>query len=232
MYSQEAMDNFPTCLEYNFDMQIVPTTSASECLQYKRLPTSLNVPEYLGRASIAHFDSDFVIPLAPGQFTLTEKITFTVPEDSFFRVWTEPHHVDIDLRLRENGTLVRTTWSWGNEESIVYSLSAGAKYVLEVVYFHWAHTDPHYVDPPCFLYHMELAITPLSEDTPFVCSEYLPEAGLIPTADGTTSWLLYDEEFYYTQVTRNALPVFILLGYRCTQCTRTIPRYWTCLLPC
>ena len=214
LYSEEALDNYPTCIEYNFDLQVYPTSVASVCLEHRRVPTSLNVPEYLGRASIVHFDSDFLIPLTPGQFTLTEKMTFTVPEDSFFRVWTEPHHVDIDLRLRENGTLVKTTWSWGNEESIVYRLAAGASYTFEIVYFHWAHTDPHYIDPTCFLYHMELAITPLTDDTPYVCSEYLPESGLIPDADGTEAWLLYDEEFYFTQTatTISAPVAFLVTG--------------------
>ncbi len=49
---------------------------------------------------------------------------------SYFRAYTEPHHIDIDLRLQENGTVVAQNIKFNEEEVLVINFVFNIAYII------------------------------------------------------------------------------------------------------
>ncbi len=177
---------------------------ADPCGHYVSVPTSLNTVEYLGHSSTVHFDQSFLIPLHISDFVGFNNMDFVVPAASLFRIWVEHHHIDIDLYLSENGVTVNSTYNWNDmEEEIVYPLLPNTNYSLEFIYYHYSHQDAFIVDPPCFVYRMELSIAPTGDDVFTGCgNDLLPDQNLIPTPSENQTYFFSSSEYYYTQTSR------------------------------
>eukprot|EP01116_Phalansterium_solitarium_P020047 TRINITY_DN57_c0_g1_i6.p1 TRINITY_DN57_c0_g1~~TRINITY_DN57_c0_g1_i6.p1 ORF type:complete len:3361 (+),score=947.88 TRINITY_DN57_c0_g1_i6:1118-11200(+) len=213
---------FPPCAVYTLHVHIQPEASTSVCSQYDRVPSTLNTVRYLGPngAGIVHLQDYFLIPLVAGTFSVSESIAFTVAQNSAFRVWTEAHHIDIDLYLYRidpvtgRQVLVASVIKLNSEEEIIQTLSANISYRLTIIYYHWTVPAGH-PDAPCYTYNMELAIRPLSASTaPLAvsCSGAQPNvASLIPAFTPGQSFFT-TAAFAYNQGTaayRLAIPVMI-----------------------
>jgi hypothetical protein len=62
-----------------------------------------------------HLQEDFLVPTITSLYA-KEVIVFNVSIPSYFRFYTEPHHIDIDLKLEENTTVVAQGISFNQEE--------------------------------------------------------------------------------------------------------------------
>lgn len=197
-----SLSNFPICSQYTLQLDIKPTNVDWHCWDNARLPGDLNAISYLGNGNVVHFADEFIVPLSGSQWTTSEAIKFTVTADSFFRVWTEPHEIDIDFYLYESGKTasVASTIALNIEEEIIYRLVAGKTYTLQVIYyrfvylleislsFHrWGQVDPN----RCWVFDLELAISPIIGDAPSCSQTSLPASNVIPNyASGSPNFQL------------------------------------------
>jgi hypothetical protein len=162
-----------------------------------------------------HLDQDVLVPLdlAAGQFSNEEDMVFRVTKSSLFRIWVEPHHIDVDLYLYDPEGEVASTYKWNNnEEELLYILQPNTSYTLSVNYYHYRHTDSHIVDPACLLVHIELGITPLNVSDPVFCVNTLPQSDLIPDTDEDSNFYSHGKYTYM----QSSSPLLIELPFTAT----------------
>ncbi|PRP79088.1 hypothetical protein PROFUN_13150 [Planoprotostelium fungivorum] len=169
----------PKCAEFDLIVEVYNSTSPT--YQYSLIPTDLRMPGYLGRGDFVHFADEVLLPITnSGSWTAITYTTFNVTKNSVFRVWAEPHDIDIDFELRENGLVIATNLNIGTEETIMKYLTAGKRYELRTHYYRFGtpganHRGWHTAN-------MELAIAP-QVDTPAVGAVSLPPTNYIPDFD-------------------------------------------------
>ncbi|KYQ93296.1 hypothetical protein DLAC_05961 [Tieghemostelium lacteum] len=119
------------------------------------LPTNLNSIEFLGTSGRVHLQDDYYLDLVSG----SHNMMFSLNTTSVLRVYTEPHHVDVDLWLytaNPDGSindLVDKSLTFGHEEILLDLLQPG-QYILMFKYYLWDKT--YTVD--CETFNMELAV--------------------------------------------------------------------------
>lgn len=207
---KNLLPNYPPCGVYTLEFYIVPLVNADPCWEHFRAPRTLNSPPYLGNSGVMHINQHWLVPFRRGQWTTSETISINVPVTSIFRVWTEPHVVDIDfyLYISGNPTPIDSTILFNQEEELIDILYANQTYNLQIVYYHWASHNGHSNDPNCFTYNIELAISPL----PAVvitdpCDPYLPNVTTIPNYDPQNYQPFYIKDTFNYMQTADGLSV-------------------------
>lgn len=120
------------------------------------LPNDLNGPAFLDYDGHLHIQGFYYV----NPVTRLHQITFTITQESLFRIYTEPHDVDIDVRLylvgTSSNTLIDYGISFGLEETLYRDIQPG-NYMIQFNYYFWS-------PPPsdCETFNMELAIAPLT----------------------------------------------------------------------
>lgn len=197
--SKSTLPGFPPCAEYTLVISIQPLSLAPQCWQYDSVPETFNTISYLGLEGVMHVAKAYGSPFfLPGENKHSQEIFFTVNNQSFFRIWTEPHVIDVDFILTENGRQVAAALRLNVEEELMYVLLPGRQYVLTINYWHWERADPHYNDPQCFEVDLEYAISPVSPNG-LLCPPNLPPSNYILPPNGTISQWFAHDEFYFTQ---------------------------------
>ena len=190
---QTTLTGFPSCSEYTFKIRLQPKASAGLCWSHKRLPSSLNTPQYLGHSGVVHLFENFLAPVTG--FANTESVFFTVATESMFRVWTEIHILDFDFYLYEDGIFCNRSDSWFDEEELVWNLKPGKNYMLNVINYHYTPSDPHVIEPDCWIYKLAaLAIAPFTTGT--TCQDALPAYNLIPNYNTASNSSFFSKARY------------------------------------
>jgi hypothetical protein len=192
-----AIYNFPTCSTYSLTMSITPAnaTAPLQCLANRRVPASLNTPQNLNTSPKIHIQEEFLIPPISTFLSTRETIIFTVNTTSYFRAYTEPHHIDIDLKLDEEGITVAQTIKFNTEEVLSWVVRPGYRYTFTLTYYKWFFLD--HGNDPCYTYQGEIAITPITENIAVACNtNYLPP----DLGSPAQSPINIDDDFYFTQV--------------------------------
>lgn len=196
------LSKFPPTIEYTVKINLLPVSLNNDsCLSFARIPPSFNNVQYLGHTKVTHFETDFLAPIGrPGSTSTVEWSNFTVSETSFFRVWTAPNHIDVDLYLYENDVIVARSITYLREETVMWTLQPNKNYGFRLVYFHWTHTSP-YVDPTCPIYRMEVGIAPIANLVNSTCTaKLLNNSGFLPaTVSETTQYVSNYTTFSYNQ---------------------------------
>jgi len=124
------------------------------------LPANLDNFEYLGFNGKVHIQDNFYIDIASASHTTT----FTITQPSLFRVYTEPHRVDVDLWLyttNSKGELVNVvdkSLAFGYEEVLLDRLDTGT-YALVFKYYLWDKTNKI----NCETFNLELSIDSIAD---------------------------------------------------------------------
>jgi len=131
--SEQFVENFLTC-----DASVIPS----------QLQTSIfeDPPGYI------YFQESALLDLESGGHDLSIQVS----SPSFIRVYSAPHRVDIDLRLKNQMQTVAYSYAWGGEEGLVAFLPPGG-YNLSLIYF------GSYPDKFCETFDLEIALA----DIPF-----------------------------------------------------------------
>jgi len=119
--------------------------------------------EYLGYNNEVHIQGDYYMDVD----NLQHKISFSLSQDSLFRMYAEPHWIDIDFHLLEvlsdgSTTYVQSEISIGQEEVIFRLVPGGTtskprNYIILIKYFPWNRGNRPVV---CETFNFELAIQP------------------------------------------------------------------------
>eukprot|EP00026_Physarum_polycephalum_P000008 Phypoly_transcript_00008.p1 GENE.Phypoly_transcript_00008~~Phypoly_transcript_00008.p1 ORF type:complete len:1984 (+),score=285.38 Phypoly_transcript_00008:6000-11951(+) len=152
-----------TCIPYNLRLYLTPMTgaSASPVCYGEHLPFSFNTMHYLGADGQMNYQtSEWLIP--PNfAFATLHDIRFSVNTTSLIRVYTEPHSIDIDIKLYDaNGPKLLASGSnkISTEESFTYLVAANTNYYVELQFYNFL-TSP--VPDPCSTFNMQVAIAPI-----------------------------------------------------------------------
>jgi hypothetical protein len=81
----------------------VPPVSSDPDCPYEPLPDSLDTLSGLGFNGELNIHSQYYTPFVRGQ---NHAITFTLTQPSAFRIYIEPHYVDIDIWLYKDSTSI------------------------------------------------------------------------------------------------------------------------------
>eukprot|EP00002_Diphylleia_rotans_P007883 TRINITY_DN1755_c0_g1_i13.p1 TRINITY_DN1755_c0_g1~~TRINITY_DN1755_c0_g1_i13.p1 ORF type:complete len:3322 (-),score=584.61 TRINITY_DN1755_c0_g1_i13:304-9891(-) len=202
----------PPCNVFNFRVSLEATqTRALTCsTNGAEIPQTINNMRYLGLDSRFHIQSDdFLIP--PMTYYTTKTVKLNVKKASMFRVYSEPHEIDIDLKLYKNGAsrrysdLVASGISFNGEETVVAVLSPDLEYELDIIFYKWSVK----VDD-CATFNMEMALAPLSSSPlPPMCpnngADHWPPSDIFAaiTRSGTVRYNNEEaNEYLYVQQTR------------------------------
>jgi len=203
---KSGIQGFPACATYSLELDIKPLSTASTCWPYLSLPKDLNNVQYLGVNGIVHVQDQFLAPFTRGStaWIRSERVRFKVVDPSFFRIWTEVNHIDVDFYLYETGRLspVASTIGVNEEEEILYKLEANKQYELLVNYYHYSHSAAeNFVDPDCFLVNLQFAIVPLADYLARIstCEDSLPGQDLIPPYSPTQTTFFSENQYFFTQ---------------------------------
>lgn len=144
---------FPNCV------LAVEDGSTTTC-RLSLLPSSLNTPGYLAFDSSLHLSGRFYLDM----LAKTHTTLFTLDRESVFRLYVEPHAVDVDIALRRDtgdGTLdphnIATSVLFGGEEVIFVVLPPGRYGVVFTYIGAFAGTGSN---NPCESAKMELVVRP------------------------------------------------------------------------
>eukprot|EP01104_Vermistella_antarctica_P016314 TRINITY_DN5531_c0_g3_i1.p1 TRINITY_DN5531_c0_g3~~TRINITY_DN5531_c0_g3_i1.p1 ORF type:complete len:2899 (+),score=777.51 TRINITY_DN5531_c0_g3_i1:457-8697(+) len=158
-------------------------------------PSTLDDPAYLGNDGHTHFQGNFYVDLVHRSHTTL----FTLEHDSLFRIYSEPHWVDIDIWLYEvdvEGNIL-TTLTYQREinaeETAFLQLLGGTStnpkyYQIKFGYYLWA--DAQAVNEECITANIELAIAPLSMIRADTSQDHISKAcndALLPFQDLTST---------------------------------------------
>lgn len=134
------------------------------------LPYSLNTMRFLGYSGTMNYQSDqWLIP----SFSIFGQHTtyFNVSEAGFIRVYTEPHQIDVDIKLLGNGLwLTSGSNAINTEESFIWPVVPGTQYAIEYRFYNFLG-----IDASCATFNMEIEIGP-APTRAAVC----PNGGSIP----------------------------------------------------
>lgn len=200
----------PACAPYTFALDVVVAGSedaeAAKCAAHRELPSSLNTPEFLGTAHSVHVMETFRMPnVTASAIAPARTVAFSLERASYVRVFVPKHHVDIDVYLLNGTETLRAAMSFLTDESVAVVLPPGDAYALRFEFIHYSHPGE---EPPCYLFPVELAITPwntTSPASPQRCAstvDNLPKtSGFVPTTvekgDITETWV--SEGAYWAQ---------------------------------
>jgi len=97
------------------------------------LPTSLNVPGLIDDTGYLSFREKVLLDLSK----TSETSKFIVYSPFYFRLWAEPHRIDLDFEVidSDNNTLAKTFQGSWETESVMLSLEANKEYTLVMTYF-------------------------------------------------------------------------------------------------
>lgn len=126
-----TLTGFSPCAQFEFQFNLQPVDNNNDLclLSGETLPNSLNSLRWLGKYDTFDYQASFSIPDFDSFYS--HSIDFQVANESIFRVFSEPHAIDIDLVLYEDQTLVEDGgFGFNNEESIVWIVKPGRFYSL------------------------------------------------------------------------------------------------------
>jgi hypothetical protein len=200
---------FPPCATYSLSVTVLPVSQIGPqlCLSSRPFPSTLNTPQNLQTSPKIHLQESFLVPKIDSLYAKETIVWENITTPSYFRLYTEPHHIDIDLRLDENFTTVAQGISFNEEEAIAWILKPGSKYTLTITYYKWYFVD--HGNDPCYTYQAELAITPISELNATNCT-----SSSLPTDLGVAADPIYIENDYY--FTQGADPADITVRFQVT----------------
>eukprot|EP01087_Luapelamoeba_hula_P002906 TRINITY_DN1271_c0_g1_i3.p1 TRINITY_DN1271_c0_g1~~TRINITY_DN1271_c0_g1_i3.p1 ORF type:complete len:3009 (-),score=261.11 TRINITY_DN1271_c0_g1_i3:1901-10927(-) len=171
-----SLPNFPKCVLYTFFMDVMLETSVTtqNCWDYNNLTFAFTTADFV-KSPEMHIQGSFLIPRAD-QALISEDVTFSVTRTSQFRIFSEPHIIDIDFHLSENNQIVASSLAAAmRSEEIVYQLSVGKAYTLTVQYYAQSLGSGH-----CSVFTAEASIAPI-EASSRTCSSHLPPTDFIPS---------------------------------------------------
>ncbi|EGC36415.1 hypothetical protein DICPUDRAFT_54646 [Dictyostelium purpureum] len=137
-------------------VDVVTGRTSSESCPYQALPTTLDDLNFLGFNGDFHIHETYYYDFSSFQ----KSISFTLKEESAFRVYVAPHIVDIDLWLYQgSGTSINHTSdaTQGSDESLYAKLGPGS-YTLKFLFF--GQNKGKKLDCPTI--ELEIAISPIS----------------------------------------------------------------------
>jgi hypothetical protein len=145
-----AVVGFPTCAPYSLSMSVIPAnvTGPQLCLANRPFPSNLNTPQNLASSPKIHLQEEFLVPKIDSLYA-KETVVFNVSVPSFLRFYTEPHHIDIDLKLEENSTTVAQAIAFNEEEALAWVLKPNTKYTVTITYYKWYFVD--HGNDPCYV---------------------------------------------------------------------------------
>lgn len=193
--------NFSRCAVFSFFLNLEPIYMPSilPCPGHPALPTDLSVPKYFGSSNQVHFQDSFRILFGPG-LQSQHTITFRVRARSLFRAYTEPrkaNDVEIEFSLFENGMqLVHPSARAFDEEKITSVLLPDRTYTFEIGFF-----ANFLLLRPCATFNLEVAIVPISGDSPVACSPRLPPPGFMIHQNRSNSEFSITEKYIFEQST-------------------------------
>lgn len=158
----ESDRTLSSCVPFTFSLNIEPIKPPENILSCDApfIPTTLNTPDLLGDRGYLHFKEDVFVDLA----NVNHDIAFTLKEKSVFRVFTEEHRVDIDLRLKNSSnTVLASSLQFNRRETIFTELDAG-NYTLNLRYF------GSYSVIFCETFTLDIAIAPIRYVPSSLCS--------------------------------------------------------------
>eukprot|EP01124_Arcella_intermedia_P032932 TRINITY_DN7777_c0_g2_i1.p1 TRINITY_DN7777_c0_g2~~TRINITY_DN7777_c0_g2_i1.p1 ORF type:complete len:3439 (+),score=468.43 TRINITY_DN7777_c0_g2_i1:104-10318(+) len=180
---QVGYSNYPICTP-NIDDRITSCTAPL-------VPNDLNTVAYLDSLSSpdsVHLQSSYYLDLSH----TTQTLKFKLRKDSYVRIYTEPHAVDIDIwvwKEEANGdiTVIDKGIRFNEEESIFAKMDAGGSYSIQFQFITFGIDEKTLGSCPVF--GMELAIEPVTqvqaETTQYNCQSSIqfPQItlGQIPT---------------------------------------------------
>jgi len=195
----------PPCAEFNFFVTLKNMAQVDQepCLQSgEEIPTTFNSVRFLGPSQQFDFQStEFRVPTF--STIISKQISIQVNNISAFRVYTEPHVVDIDLILYQETEIVADGgFGFNNEESLTYILQPGHSYTLLLNFWKWSQDVP-----ACPTFNMEVAVVPevyaqLNTANCPIVDNWPPAPPRIPMPDTPYHYdsALHDT-LYYTQST-------------------------------
>eukprot|EP01105_Mastigella_eilhardi_P007211 TRINITY_DN18721_c0_g1_i1.p1 TRINITY_DN18721_c0_g1~~TRINITY_DN18721_c0_g1_i1.p1 ORF type:complete len:3503 (-),score=850.93 TRINITY_DN18721_c0_g1_i1:100-10434(-) len=144
------------CSPFTLAVDLTPSTSDENffsCQGYP-FPTTLDEPGYISPSGYLFFKRSVIMDLANTQHT----IQFSAPEESYIRVYTGYHRVDIDFRLTDitTGTVVAYAYRTRGPEGITTKLVASHSYTLTLLYY----GTYEYVF--CETFDLEISIIPIA----------------------------------------------------------------------
>jgi len=153
-----------SCLPFSFYLELNQTVSENLCYDQienalstypETLPTTLDTTRFLKSSNKIHFAGSFWIPSM--DYYVIKNITLTPAVPSLFRIFLEPHEIDIDVKLStlEGQTVATGSNGWNTEEELIEDLEAQT-YVLTIVYYNWYSAPLN-----CLAHDIEFAIAPL-----------------------------------------------------------------------
>eukprot|EP01091_Cochliopodium_minus_P008899 TRINITY_DN2090_c0_g1_i1.p1 TRINITY_DN2090_c0_g1~~TRINITY_DN2090_c0_g1_i1.p1 ORF type:complete len:3438 (-),score=854.08 TRINITY_DN2090_c0_g1_i1:40-10353(-) len=196
-YNADNLSKFPSCYQFKFFVEFDPaaninTDTNTICWNSLNLPTDLNTPAFLQQSHFVHISQDFYIPKGR---VVQRDIVFTVELASFFRIYTDPNAVDVDIYLLESGVQVARSIEYNKEESIVWFLDPKEEYTIRLYFFRFGQMSSN-----CETFRLELAIEPSSYLVSHCTATKLPLQNLIPS---DPSVFPYVNEDFYTFVQTN-----------------------------
>jgi len=166
------------CIPFSFHLELNQTVSANSCFDKiedaisvypETLPTTLDTVRFLKSSTKIHFAGSFWIPSM--DYYVNKNITLTPAVPSLFRIFFEPHEIDIDIKLstQDGQTIAQGANGWNSEEELIETLDANQTYVLTITYYNW-----HSISLNCLSHDVEFAIAPLASTG---LDQYCPQAG-------------------------------------------------------
>eukprot|EP01088_Endostelium_zonatum_P015123 TRINITY_DN357_c0_g1_i1.p1 TRINITY_DN357_c0_g1~~TRINITY_DN357_c0_g1_i1.p1 ORF type:complete len:3611 (-),score=673.24 TRINITY_DN357_c0_g1_i1:72-10904(-) len=194
----EISSEMPKCIVYGFMLDLEPISSRSllhKCGEYLPLTQTLSSVLALGVSNTIHIQNLFLIPdKVKNYFITSEYSAFTVSTPSQFRIYSEPHQVDVDFHLYEGEEAVVSSMKDREEEELAYTLKPGLNYTLKVVYF--GGTTYHFTDT-CMAFNAEIAIAPIDTRVNYTNHNLaLPPTDLLANKNGRVS---ISAEYGFTQ---------------------------------
>eukprot|EP01103_Thecamoeba_quadrilineata_P016462 TRINITY_DN5510_c0_g2_i1.p1 TRINITY_DN5510_c0_g2~~TRINITY_DN5510_c0_g2_i1.p1 ORF type:complete len:2655 (+),score=364.39 TRINITY_DN5510_c0_g2_i1:1076-7966(+) len=159
-----------SCVEFNLRVSVSDSSSdlSEECLtsDIEPIPSTLDGVRFLGSTGEINYQSDrFATPFNPESIWSSTNTIFTnrLSTPSIFRVYTQPHVVDIDIALFEmsdnNWFQVASSEHYSGsadlkaEEEVVYRLKAHTTYRLQLKFWYFGITRG------CYTFNMEIDIS-------------------------------------------------------------------------
>jgi hypothetical protein len=206
-----AFAGFPPCATYSLTLSVIPSniTGPQLCLRNRPFPSNLNTPQNLKTAPKIHLQEEFLVPKIDSLYAKETVVWENITTPSYFRFYVEPHHIDVDLKLEENGTTVAQGISFNLEEVIAWVLKPNTKYQLTLTYYKWYFVD--HGNDPCYTYSAELAITPVTEANSANCTGISLPSDLPPVV--ANSPVFIEQDYFFTQ---EANPRDILIHFQVT----------------
>jgi len=139
IHSPLDANTFDQCAPFEFSLDLLPYEEIPCALvQGEPIPSSLDSIRFNLNEGLLHYQSSFDVP-SISQGESSSDITFSTKESALFRVYVEPHDIDIDLAVfditdSDHPQLVKSSAHEGSfhEESLVITTEPERNYVLRL----------------------------------------------------------------------------------------------------